>query len=201
MRAFRRLLSRYHRLAATAVAALAAACAVVALRPETASVTVLVAAKNLSGGVLTARDVTTAAFRPGTVPDGALRPGVPVAGKVLAGPARRGEPITDVRLLGPGLLAAHGPGTVATPVRVADSEAARLLSPGDVVNVLAASATWEGAVPARVVAEGVTVLAGLGDRSDHGALVVLATTAEQAVRLASAQAGGHLSITIGPRAR
>ncbi|MGW0072967.1 flagellar biosynthesis protein FlgA, partial [Streptosporangium sandarakinum] len=95
--------------------------------------------------------------------------------------------------------AAHGPGTVATPVRVADSEAARLLSPGDVVNVLAASATWEGAVPARVVAEGVTVLAGLGDRSDHGALVVLATTAEQAVRLASAQAGGHLSITIGPR--
>ncbi|MFF0248204.1 flagellar biosynthesis protein FlgA [Streptosporangium sandarakinum] len=201
MRAFRRLLGRYHRLAATAVAALAAACAVVALRPETASVTVLVAAKNLSGGVLTARDVTTAAFRPGTVPDGALRPGVPVAGKVLAGPARRGEPITDVRLLGPGLLAAHGPGTVATPVRVADSEAARLLSPGDIVNVLAASATWEGAVPARVVAEGVTVLAGLGDRSDHGALVVLATTAEQAVRLASAQAGGHLSITIGPRGR
>ncbi|GAA3409156.1 SAF domain-containing protein [Streptosporangium vulgare] len=115
MRALRRFLDRRHRLIATAVAALAMGCAVLALRPDTASVTVLTAAKDLPGGVLEPADLTPAPLRPGTVPDGALRPGTPYAGKILTGPARRGEPLTDVRLLGPGLLAAHGEGTVATP--------------------------------------------------------------------------------------
>ncbi|MEU4835668.1 RcpC/CpaB family pilus assembly protein [Streptosporangium sp. NPDC023615] len=203
-RALRRLFDRRHRLIATVVAALAMGCALLALSPDTASVTVLVTAKDLPGGVLTSSDLTPAALRPDTVPDGALRPGTPFAGRILAGPARRGEPLTDVRLLGPGLLAAHGPGTVATPVRVADPETARLLSPGDVVDVLAAASTWDGAVPARTVAEDVTVLATPGNGSggsggDADALVVLATTSQQATELASAQAGGRLSVTIGPR--
>ncbi|MGC5015089.1 RcpC/CpaB family pilus assembly protein [Streptosporangium sp. DT93] len=206
-RALRRLFDRRHRLIATVVAALAMGCALLALTPDTASVTVLVTAKDLPGGVLTSSDLTPAALRPDTVPEGVLRPGTPFAGRILAGPARRGEPLTDIRLLGPGLLAAHGPGTVATPVRVADPETARLLSPGDVVDVLAAASTWDGAVPAKTVAEDVTVLAtpgnGAGGSSGSGgdtdALVVLATTSEQATELASAQAGGRLSVTIGPR--
>ncbi|MEU4538171.1 flagellar biosynthesis protein FlgA [Streptosporangium sp. NPDC023825] len=199
MRALRRFLDRRHRLIATAVAALAMGCAVLALRPDTASVTVLTAARDLPGGVLEQADLTPALLRPGTVPDGALRPGTPYAGKILTGPARRGEPLTDVRLLGPGLLAAHGEGTVATPVRVADPETARLLSPGDVVDVLAATSTWDGDAPATVAAEDVTVLATPGGESERGALIVLATTSAQATELASAQAGGRLSITIGSR--
>ncbi|GAA2906792.1 SAF domain-containing protein [Streptosporangium fragile] len=201
MRALRRFLGRRHRLIATAVAILAMGCALLALRPDTASVTVLAAARDLSGGVLGTADLEPVELRPGTVPDGALRPGAQVAGKILAGPVRRGEPLTDVRLLGPSLLAAHGPETVATPVRVADPEAARLLSPGDVVNVLAAPATWDGSVPARTVAQNVTVLATPGGEPERGALVVLATTSAQAIELASAQAGGRLSITIGSRRR
>ncbi|WP_329086442.1 MULTISPECIES: RcpC/CpaB family pilus assembly protein [unclassified Streptosporangium] len=201
MRALRRFLGRRHRLIATVVAALAMGCAVLALRPDTASVTVLIAARDLPGGVLEAADLIPAPLRPGTVPDGALRPGTPFAGKILTGPARRGEPLTDVRLLGPGLLAAHGQGTVATPVRVADPETARLLSPGDVVDVLAATSTWDGTAPATVVAEDVAVLATPGGESERDALVVLATTSAQATELASAQAGGRLSITIGPRTR
>ncbi|GAA0826097.1 RcpC/CpaB family pilus assembly protein [Streptosporangium amethystogenes subsp. fukuiense] len=204
MRALRRLLGRRHRLLAALVAALAMGCALLALRPDTASVIVLTAARDLSGGVLNGTDLTPAALRPGTVPDGALRPGTPFAGKILAGPVRRGEPLTDVRLLGPGLLSAHGPGTVATPVRVADPETARLLSPGDVVDVLAAAtSTWDGTTPApaTIVAEDVTVLATPGEKSERGALVVLATTSAQATELASAQAGGRLSITIGTRTR
>ena len=167
-------------------------CAVLALRPDTASVVVLTAARDLPGGVLKPADLTPAALRPGTAPDGALRPGAPFAGKILAGPARRGEPLTDVRLLGPGLLAAHGPGTVATPIRIADPETARLLSPGDIVNVLAAAtSTWDGTAPATTVAENVTVLATPSEKSEPGALVVLATTSAQATELASAQAGGR----------
>ncbi|WP_433367437.1 RcpC/CpaB family pilus assembly protein [Streptosporangium sp. CA-115845] len=202
MRALRRLLVRRHRLLAALVAALAMGCALLALRPDTASVIVLTAARDLPGGALKGTDLTPAALRPDTVPDGALRPGTPFAGKILAGPARRGEPLTDVRLLGPGLLTAHGPGTVATPVRVADPETARLLSPGDVVDVLAAAtSTWDGTAPATTVAEDVTVLATPDEESERGALVVLATTSAQATELASAQAGGRLSITIGARAR
>nr|WP_221473466.1 RcpC/CpaB family pilus assembly protein [Planomonospora venezuelensis] len=179
------------------MAALAAACAVIGLRPDGgASVTVLAAARDLPGGVLTAADVKPVALRPGTAPDGALRPGAPVAGRVLAGPVRRGEPLTDVRLLGPDLLAARTPGTVATPVRVSDPESARLLSPGNLVNVLAAPSDWDGSAPARTVAEDVPVLALPPGGSDRGALVVLATTPGQAAELASAQAGGRLSITI-----
>ncbi|MEV8636992.1 flagellar biosynthesis protein FlgA [Streptosporangium sp. NPDC051023] len=199
--AFRRLGDRRHRLIATVVAALAMACAVIGLRPDTASVTVLAAARDLSGGALGAADLKAIALRPETVPDGALKPGTPITGKILTGPMRRGEPLTDVRLLGPGLLTAQGRGTVATPVRVADPQTARLLSPGDVVNVLAAPSTWDGSAPARTVAEDVTVLATPGGEPDRGALVVLATTAAQAVELASAQAGGRLSITIGSRVR
>lgn len=202
MRALRRLLDRRHRLLAAVVAAAAMGCALLALRPDTASVVVLTAARDLPGGVLKGTDLIPAALRPGTAPEGALRPGTPFAGKILAGPARRGEPLTDVRLLGPGLLAAHGPGTVATPVRVADPETARLLSPGDVVDVLAATgSTWNGTTPAMTVAEDVTVLTTPNGESERDALVVLATTSAQAVELASAQAGGRLSITIGPRAR
>ncbi|MFB9722991.1 flagellar biosynthesis protein FlgA [Planobispora longispora] len=181
---------------ATVLAALAVACAMTGLRPDTASVTVLAAARDLPGGVLAAADVRPVALRPGTAPDGALRPGTPIAGRILAGPARRGEPLTDVRLLGPGLLAAHRPGTVAAPVRVADPESARLLSPGDIVNVLAAPADWDGPATARTVAEGVPVVALPTGEAGGGALIVLATTPAQAIELASAQAGGKLSITI-----
>ncbi|GGT00773.1 hypothetical protein GCM10010156_68620 [Planobispora rosea] len=183
---------------AAALAALAVTCAMTGLRPDTASVTVLAAARDLPGGVLAATDVRPVALRPGTAPDGALRPGTPIAGRILAGPARRGEPLTDVRLLGPGLLTAHRPGTVATPIRVADPESARLLSPGDIVNVLAAPTGWDGpaASGATTVAENVPVVALPASESGGGALIVLATTPEQAVGLASAQAGGKLSITI-----
>jgi hypothetical protein len=73
------------------------------------------------------------------LPDGVLRPGASFAGRVLTGPIRRGEPLTDVRLLGRGLLAGQSDGLVATPVRIADADAAQLVSPGDVIDVLAAS--------------------------------------------------------------
>ncbi|MFC7647579.1 hypothetical protein ACFQX6_49030 [Streptosporangium lutulentum] len=69
------------------------------------------------------------------------------------------------------------------------------------MDVLAAPSTWDGSAPAKIVAEDVTVLATPDDESDRGALVVLATTSDQAIELASAQAGGRLSVTIGSRAR
>ncbi len=88
------------------------------------------------------------------------------------------------------------PGLVATPVRMADPDAARLLSPGDVIDVLAAFE--DGPFQARTVAREVRVIARPPGRTDGGALLVLATTPAQAAQLAQAQAQGRLSMTIHP---
>jgi len=104
---------------------------------------------------------------------------------VLAGPVRRGEPLTDVRLVGPSLLASV-PGAVAVPVRLADSGAAALLRQGDRIDVLASPGSTAPGAPqpagvARVVAANVLVLAvpgagGLGSAGPglEGTLVVVA---------------------------
>lgn len=91
MRAFRRFLGRRHRVIAAVAAALATVCALIGLRPDTASVTVLAAARDLPSGALDAADMKAVALRPDTVPDGAVRPGTPVTGRVLTGPMRRGS--------------------------------------------------------------------------------------------------------------
>ncbi|MFI7125891.1 RcpC/CpaB family pilus assembly protein [Nonomuraea sp. NPDC050153] len=180
---------RRRRLVAAALAALAVMSAFIATRPEP-SPTVLVAARDLSPGPLGPGDLTPAALnRP---PAGAVR--AAAAGQILASPMRKGEPLTDVRLLHSYRLP---PGMVATPVRIADAAAASLLAPGATITVLAAG---EEPLPARAVAEDVRVITILQSSKTtsqtHGALVVLTTTPTQAAELASAQTTGHLSITI-----
>jgi Flp pilus assembly protein CpaB len=110
-------------------------------------------------------------------------------------------------------------GTSALPVRFSDAGAAGLLSAGQRIDVLAATAA--GADPmdqepasghpwARTVAEDVLVLAVTGPDPDQGSglldpgaaaqsaspLVVLAVTSPQAQAIAGAQAGSHLSFTL-----
>lgn len=201
-------LARLRRPLAALFAAAAAALGLLALRPAPPpSVGVLAAARDLrAGATLTASDLRRARLPPGVVPSGALRSGA--AGRVLAGPMRRGEPLTDARLVGGGLLRGHGPGTVATPVRIADAGAVRLVRPGDHIDVLtapppsgsldAASAASPG--QARMVISSVPVVAvpRRDAADDHeGALVVVATDRAQAVALAGA--GAPLTLTITSR--
>ncbi|MGI5154414.1 SAF domain-containing protein [Microbispora sp. CA-102843] len=210
MRALRRLSARRRRPIAAVLAGLAVACVLLAVRTPD-GVEVLAAARDLPGGRLAASDVVVVRLPPDTVPAGAYAPGAPVSGRVLAGPLRRGELLTDARLLGQGLFrqalagqsagggpgaSAAEPGMVATPVRIADADAARLLSPGDVIDVLAAFE--DGPFQARTVAQEVRVVARPPGRTDGGALLVLATTPGQAAQLAQAEAQGRLSVTIHP---
>jgi pilus assembly protein CpaB len=198
MRAASRLLARHRRPVAAILAGLAVACVLLSVRPQH-GVEVLAAARDLAAGRLSASDIAVVRLPPEAVPDGALRPGSAVTGRVIAGPVRRGEPLTDVRLLGRGTLAVPAPGMVVTPVRIADPDAARLLSPGDVIDVLAA---FEGeARQAYPVAQQVRVMARPPSRTDEGggALLVLATTPGQAAQLAQAQSQGRLSVAIHPR--
>ena len=149
----RLVLARRRLLAAvlTAVAVLAGVRAVAAPPPPTVAVTV--AARDLPAGtLLRLQDLTTAPFAPDTAPDG-LAPAP--AGSVLAAAVRRGEPITDARLLGPRLDDGH-PGLVAMPVRLPDGAMAELLRVGDSIDLLAADP--QGGAPAPV-ADAALVLA------------------------------------------
>lgn len=190
MRAWIRRFGRRRRLVAAVLVGLSLLCVFAALRPAP-GMTVLVAARDLAPGVLRSGDLTESALPRSAVPEGALTDSA--VGRVLAAPMRKGEPLTDVRLVGEALLATLPAGEVATPVRIADADAARLVSPGATVGILAA---WEGSQSAQLVADDVTVLATPATEDDHGALVVLATTPAEAGSLAAAQAGGHLSLTI-----
>ncbi|GII81364.1 hypothetical protein Sru01_63460 [Sphaerisporangium rufum] len=199
-----RIINRRRRLLAAALAAAALACAGLAIRPVP-SREVLAAARDLTPGVLRATDLTMVRLPEQAVPDGALTSRTRATGRILAAPLRRGEPLTNARLLGPGLVDAYGPGTRATPIRVTDAASARLLRTGDVIDVIAAAPRWDDNVEARTatVAEAVRVILPPvtardteSEPGESGALVVLATTGYQAIRLAQAAAGSRLSITI-----
>lgn len=152
LRELRRAVSWHRGLIAAGLAAATVALSLSALAPKPPPRTrVLAAAHDLAAGAaLSARDLATVALPPTAVPAGVLRPGAAVLGRLLAGPVRRGEPLTDVRLVGPRLLAALGDGLVATPVRIADPGAVALLRAGDRVDVLAAATSQPDAAPASV---------------------------------------------------
>lgn len=119
--------------------------------PPTATLTV--ARHDLpAGAVLTAGDVMSVDVPPSVVPAGAASQ---VTGRVLAGALRRGEPVTDLRLVGPELTTGH-PGMVAVPVRLPDAAMAALLRVGDHVRLLATD-PQEG--PTTTVADDALVLA------------------------------------------
>src|SRR4051812_31367650 len=149
----RAVLARRRLLAAllTAVAVATGLHAATATPP--AEVPVVVAARDLpSGTVLGDEDLRTVGFRPGSVPAGvAAAP----AGRTLAAPLRAGEPVTDVRLVGPSLIEGY-PGLAAVPVRLPDAAMADLLAVGDRVDLVSADPQRSGAT---VVASGVPVLA------------------------------------------
>ncbi|MFC3994773.1 RcpC/CpaB family pilus assembly protein [Nocardiopsis sediminis] len=216
-----RVLARYRRTAGAVCAVLAAVGAVLLIRPPPAATTdVLVAARDLNGvapiasGDLVARSLPAAA-----VPDRAVPAGSDPSGRSLAGPMSRGEVLTRTRLADPP-AAAHGPGMVAAPVRVADPGVVALLHPGSRVDILAAasdplSADLGGgpARPAETVAADRPVIAvpgrggsgtgpggsGVeagGSGADTGGLLVVAVTPREARDLAGYAVAGSLSITI-----
>jgi Flp pilus assembly protein CpaB len=139
---------------------------------------IVVAARDLSPGIeLTAADLKLEKRLTATVPDGASTAVDKVVGSTLAGPARRGEVLTDVRLLGPRLAAlAAGRDARIVPLHLSDTALLDLVRPGDVVDVLAAA---DDDVAPRVVAtDAVVVLVsekqkGPGAGGDRVVLVAL----------------------------
>ncbi len=201
-----------HLLRQVAAGRLAVLALVLALRPAQATgppgpatVSVVVAATDLTAGtVLTSDDLTLAELPAPAAPDGVSSQGADLTGRVLAGPLRRGEPVTDVRVVGPGLWSQVPAGQVAAPVRLADLAVATLLRPGDRVDVLA-STPDTGAT--EVVAAGALVLSApsgapadspVATAPEASGLLVLAVPPGTATTLAGAATTGSLTITLGP---
>lgn len=193
----RAVLARRRLLAAllVGVAVLAGLQATAAPPPPTEAVHV--AARDLPAGtVLAASDLTEAAYAPGTTPSGLADDAV---GRTLAAPLRRGEAVTDVRLVGPALTEGH-PGLVAVPVRLPDAGMAALLRVGDVVDLVAADP--QGGEPALVAAD-VPVLALPGEPADAGPtalggrLVVVGARPDDVPRIADAAVRLFLTYAFG----
>jgi len=186
------------------IAALFAAVAVLAglqanAAPAPPRTSVLTAARDLpAGAVVRADDVTSVEVDPAAVPAGVL-PGPRAAiGRTTTTPVRRGEPLTDVRLVTASLLDGY-PGLVAVPVRIGDPGAVRLLRVGDRVDLLAADPQGRG--PASVVGDRVPVLAipQPGEESPgltNGALVVVGLDPEAAREVAQASVSSFICVVL-----
>ncbi|MDX1890316.1 SAF domain-containing protein [Mycolicibacterium sp. 050158] len=123
-----------------AAAALVVLAGVAALRPDPADgrADVVVAARDLAPGTaLTASDLRVESRSATTIPDGSRDDAGTLVGSTLTGPVRRGEVITDVRVLGSRLAeASAGPDARIVPVHPADAALLDLVRAGDVVDVL-----------------------------------------------------------------
>ena len=201
--ATRRAVLRRRRSLSALLAGLAVLAGLAAVAPPPPpTVPVVVAARDLpSGAVLTAGDLDRVELPAGRVPSGLV---TEVAGRTLAAPVRQGEPVTDVRLVGPGLAAAH-PDRAVVPVRLPDAGAVALLRVGDRVDVVASDPARPDA-PAEVVTAAATVLALPAEAAAassyqapgavSGALVVLAVEEGDATRVHGSAATGVLGLTI-----
>ncbi|MGZ4475982.1 MAG: SAF domain-containing protein [Nocardioides sp.] len=155
-RRLRRRVLAHRRLLGGLCALLAVVLALQAARPaEPASASLTIARRDLPAGTrLGPDDLASVRVPPDAVPVGAAA-GPDLAGRVLASAVRRGEPVTDLRLVGPALTAGR-PGLVAVPVRLPDPEMAALLRVGDHIRLLATDAA---SGTTRVVAPDAEVLA------------------------------------------
>ena len=166
--------------------------------PPPAQHIAVVAAHDLAGGHdLGPDDLAVRQVPSGLLPSGSSDDVGALVGHTLAAPVRAGEVLTDRRVLGEGLLAAH-PGSVAVPARLADPASRGLLSVGDTVDLVAASPHGRSAA---VVASAVPVLAlpsggGAGGGGEPRGLVIVAVSSDDALRVAQASAAGVVGVVL-----
>lgn len=193
-----------------AAAGLVVLAGVAALRSDPAGeyAQVVVAERDLRPGTaLTAADVGLEKRVATTVPDGSQADVGAVVGKTLASPTRRGEVLTDVRLLGSRLAEAAiaskaGPGARIVPLHLADGALIDLVRAGDVVDVLAAPTNGPqeiGPIPKVVATDAVVVLVSAKEKvqaADSDRVVLVALPARVANTVAGSTLGQAVTLTL-----
>lgn len=164
---------------------------------------VVVTTRDLSPGTeLTADDVRLESRTASTIPDGSRADIASVVGATLAGPARRGEVVTDVRLLGPRLAeSAAGPDARIVPLPLADAALVDLVRPGDIVDIVAAPASSDEETSARLIAtDAVVVLVSAKEsgssRGSAGRVVLVALPAAAAKTVAGVALVQAVTLTL-----
>jgi len=183
-----------------AAAALVVLAGVAAVRsdPQGDRIDVVVAGRDITPGTtLTTDDVSLESRSARTVPDGVVTDVSSVLHSTLAGPARRGEVLTDTRVLGSRLTeATAGPGARIVGVHPADGALTDLVHPGDVVDVVTADDAADPPGAPRVVAAGGIVVL-VSDKQNHDDRVVLvALPATAAVAVAGAALTQAVTLTL-----
>lgn len=180
------------RRATAAVLILLAAAAAVRAEPHGEHRSAVIAAHDLTPGVaLTADDFRVESRLATTLPDGSLDEAPALPGATVAGPVRRGEVLTDVRLLGARLTqSTAGPDARVVPLSLADNAILDVVRAGDVVDILAAPQSDADATPQVIATNAVVVSVSARPKSptaagDRVILVALPVTAANAVAGAS----------------
>jgi Flp pilus assembly protein CpaB len=189
-----RLVLRHRRPLAALFAGLAVLLALGALRAEPPGRAVVVAARDLaSGTVLGADDVRPVKLPESAVPEQSAQDVDAVVGRTVAGPMRRGEVVTDRRVLNADRMSGFPDGTVLVTVRLADADALSSLGVGNRVDVVAVDP--DGRAEAEVVARHVEVVTLPRSDDDSGGVPVgVATTEDEALRLAERALDARLSV-------
>ncbi|MEX5294146.1 SAF domain-containing protein [Kocuria sp. CPCC 205268] len=208
----RSVLSRRRRLVAALLLGLAVGLVVLRLGPPRGStVPVVTAAEALpAGAAVSPERLAVASYPPDLVPEGAVADPAVLAGRVLAGAAGPGQPLTESALVGPGLLTGQARGVTAVTLRIDDPGALRHVRAGDHVDVVHLP---DGAAPGerQVLGRGLPVLwvssadpvgdagllAGPAGGEEEGLLVVGAPH-EESARLAGAGGGGRTTVVLVP---
>lgn len=174
---------RARRITAAALVVLAGAAAIRS-DPRGEQVDVVVASRDIAPGTaLTVDDVSLQSRPARLAPDGAASDLSSVLRTTLAGPARRGEAITDVRVLGSRLTdATTGPDARIVGVHPSDAALVDLVRPGDVVDIVTSGGDESAGTPVVLATGGIVVLVSdKQNRDDRVVLVALPATAAIAV--------------------
>lgn len=196
--ALRRFVLHHRRVIAACLAGLAVLAGLSALEPSTPGSRVVVAGRDLaSGSILRPADLSTVTLPPGSRPAHSWSSADELLGRHIAAPVRKGEVLTDRRLLGPSLLDGYDKGLVLATVRLAESSQLTALRVGDNVNVIATDP--EGTAESTVVARRVEIVALPRDNDDGDSLTVALVVPESVgLRLASAGLRARLSVLSVP---
>lgn len=193
-----RFVFEHRRLLAAICVGLAVLAALTSVRDSPAGAGVVVTSRDLtSGHVITTADLGTARIPVGSVPAHPLTRSDAV-GRRVAGPMRKGEALTDYRVLRPDALKGYGADSVLTTVRVAESDGLTGIQVGDHIDVIAVDPNGEGKaiVVARMV-EVVTIPPSAGDNSTTPLGIV--TSEQVALALATAALNSRFSVVSSAR--
>lgn len=201
-RTVRRFVLAHRRLVAGLCAALAVIAGLSAVKPPApATDGVIVAAHDLaSGTTLSADDVEVRRLPSEVAASGAYDDIDALVGESLSGPMRRGETITDMRLIGADLLAGYPADSTLATVRIADPQSLWGVAVGTYVDIVGVDV--DGKKAGRILADEAQVVAMPEEAektiagTSSGVSLVVCVPADKAVELTDAASRMQLGVIV-----